>query len=140
MSIVLEILYLRAFGLEFLGRIESIIRLTIIYQLLYIFLVDIAPFTLTIRTILSTKGNALVKLYTQPLEGLDDIFLGTRNETTRIGILNPENKLPTMLACEKIVVKSSAHPTNVEGARGTWRKSYPYRIIVHKKNFLQNYY
>ena len=61
MGIVLEILDLGTLSLQFLGGIESDIRLTISQQLVYIFLIDMSALTLSVRTILAAEGYTLVE-------------------------------------------------------------------------------
>jgi hypothetical protein len=59
--------------------------------------------TLTIRTFVSAKADALVKLDTKPSESLKDIFLCTWYKAIGVCILDTEHQVPTMLACKKIV-------------------------------------
>ena len=133
MGIVLEILDFRTLGLQLLGGVEGIIGLARIQQLLHIFLIYMTPFALAIRPELAAEGHTLVELYAQPFEGFDDIFLGSRHETGRVGILDSENQLSAMLTGKEIIVEGRAYTTDVERPRGARCKPHPDCCIVHKK-------
>src|SRR5574344_262752 len=98
MGIILEVLNLRTLRFKVLWRIKSNISLSSVKQLLDIFLIDITTFTLTIRTMITTKTYALVKLDAEPFERFDDIFFGTRYKTMCIRVFYSENQIATMLA------------------------------------------
>jgi hypothetical protein len=62
MRIILEVLNLGTLSLEFLRSIECDVCLTISKKLLDVSLVDVAALTLTVRTMVATKADALVEL------------------------------------------------------------------------------
>ena len=126
MTIILEVLNFGTLSLQLLRSIESNICLIGIEQLLNIFLIDIATLALAIWTFVATKTYTLVELDTKPLERLDDILLGTRNETVRIGILDTEYQIATMLLSKQIIIQGSAHTTDMQSTRWTGRKTYSY--------------
>jgi hypothetical protein len=61
-SIILEVLNLGTLSLEFLRCIECDISLAVSKKLLDISLIDVAALTLTVRTMIATKADALVEL------------------------------------------------------------------------------
>ena len=79
-SIVLEIRDFLTFGVQLRRSIESNIRLTAVKQHLYIFLINITTFRLTVGTVVTTKADSFVEVYPQPLKRLNDIFFRTRNK------------------------------------------------------------
>ena len=62
MRVVLEVLYLAALLLQFLGRVEGNIGLAVIEQLLHIFLIDVAALTLAVGTLVAAERDSLVEL------------------------------------------------------------------------------
>ena len=109
----MEVLHLIAFLLQFLRRIEGDICLAVGKQLVHILLIDTAPLALTIGTILAAEVHALVKLDAQPVERLNDIFLGTRHETVGVCVLNAEHQIAAMLACKQIIIQGGAYATDM---------------------------
>jgi hypothetical protein len=59
--------------------------------------------------------DTLIKLNAQPIEGLDDVVLGTGDKAGLVGVLNAENHVAAMLTSKEVVVQSRADTTNVEG-------------------------
>ena len=112
-GIVLEVLYLAALGLQLLGSVEGVIGTTGIYQLPDVLLVYLAALTLAVGAVIASEAHALVKLDTQPAEGFDDIFLGSRHKARRVCILDAEHQVAPMLAGEQIVVQCRAHTANM---------------------------
>ena len=125
MAVVLEVLYLRTLGLQFLRGIEGNIGLSRIQQLLDIFLIDFSTLTLTIRPFVASKADTLIKLNAQPLERFDDIFLCPRYETCRIGIFYAEHKVALMLTGKQIIIQGSTHATNVQCPCWTRCETHP---------------
>ncbi len=117
-GIILEIGMLGTGSLKFLGGIEGDVCLVGIEQLLYIFAVDIAALALLVRTIIATLAYTLVDLYAEPCERFIDILLGTRHETSAVGILDTENHVAPMFAGKKIVIKGCAHTSDMKRSRG----------------------
>ncbi len=100
-------------------RVESVIGPTCLDQTIGIFGVCLATLALTIRSVGASDTDAFVDLDSAPLQGFDDVILGPRNETLRIGILDAQNHLAPVTAGEQIVIKRRAHSSHVEGSRGT---------------------
>ena len=126
MTIVLEILDFSTLCIQLLWSIESNICLIGIKQLLNIFLIDIATFALAIWTFITAKTYALIELDAKPLKRLNDILLSTRNKTIRIGILDTENQVATMLFGEQIIIQGGTHTADVQCTRWTRCKTYSY--------------
>ena len=112
-AVILEILDFSTLGFQLLWGIKGNIGLIGIEQLLHIFLIDIATLTLAIGTFVATEGDTLVELNAQPLERLDDIFLGTRHETVRIGVLDTENEVTAMLLGKEVIIQGGTHTTDM---------------------------
>ena len=68
MAVILEILYLLAFSLQFLWRIERDVGLAIVEKLLDVHLVYLTTLTLAIRTFVAAEAHAFVKLDAEPSE------------------------------------------------------------------------
>ncbi len=113
MTIILEVLHLLAFFLQFFRRIKGIIRLPLIQQDLNIFLINLTTLTLPIRSILSTKVHAFIKADTQPSERFKNIFFRPRNKTMSICVFNPKDKIALMLTGKEIIKQSSTHSANM---------------------------
>jgi hypothetical protein len=63
--------------------------------------------------VVAAEADSLIKLDAQPTEGFNDIFLSSRHETGRVGILNSEDEVAAVLTSKEIVVQSSAHAANM---------------------------
>ena len=122
-SIVLEISHFLTLGIQFFRSIESNISLASLHQNIYILLVNVATFRLTIRAMITTEAYTFVKLDTQPLERLNDIFFCSRHETARIRIFNTENQITTMLTGKQIIIQSSAYTTDMQRSSRTRSKT-----------------
>lgn len=131
MAVVLEVLHLSALCLQLLRGVEGDICLPGIQQLLHILLVDVTALTLTIGTFVATEGDTLVKLNTQPLERLDDIFLCTRHETVGVRILDTEHQVTAMLTSKQIIIQCCTYSSNMQSTCRTWGKTHPYSSICH---------
>ena len=125
-AVVLEILDFLTLGLQLFRGIESNVSLVGIEQLLHIFLIDIATLALTVRTLIATKRDTLIKLDTQPLKRLNDILLCTRHETIGVSILNAEYQIAAMLLGKQIIVQGGTHTTDMQSSRRTRCKTHPY--------------
>ena len=135
LGIVLEVLYLCTFLLQFLGSVEGDICATGIEQLLHILLVDVTALALAIRAILAAKRDALIELESQPAERLDDVFLGTWHESARVGILDAEHKFALVLMGKQIVEQCCAHSSDMQCPSGTWCETHP-NFSFHEWFFL----
>ena len=130
-AVVLEVLNLASHQLQFLRSVKSDVCTSCFQQLLNIFLIDIAPLTLTVGTIVAAKGYALVELDAQPAESLNDISLGSRHETGGIGVLDTEHQITAMLACKQIIVQGGTHTADMKRTRRTGCKADPYSSFCH---------
>ena len=131
MCIILEVLNFGTLSLQLLRSIESDVSLAVVQKLLHIFFIDVATLALAVRTMLTTEAHTLIKLDAQPLEGFQDVFLGSRNETMRVSILDTEHEFTTMLAGKQIIIKGSTNTTDMQCTRWTWGKTHSYFSICH---------
>ena len=134
--IILEILYLTALGLQFLGSVECYIRLAGIEQLVHIFLVDVATFALSVRPVVASKGYTLVKLYTEPFERFYDILLGSGHKPGRVCVLDSKHQFAPMLAGKQIVVEGSPDASDMQCPCGAWCESHPYFSFCHNDQII----
>ena len=74
-GVILEVLHLSTLLLQFLGRIEGIVGLALVEELLHILLIDLPALALTVRAVASTEADTLVKVDTQPAERLREYTL-----------------------------------------------------------------
>ena len=107
-SVVLELLT-TLFGSitlcrEFLRGVESDVCASGIQELLDIFLIDLLALALAIGTVVAAEADTLVELNAEPLERLDDIFLGSRHEACGVGVFNSEDEFSAVLTGEEIIV------------------------------------
>jgi hypothetical protein len=112
-GVVLEILDFGTLGFQLLGGVEGNVSLVGIQQLLNIFIIDVAALTLTVGTFVTSKGYTLVELDAQPLERLDDIFLGTGYETIGVGVLDTEHQIAAVLLGKQIIIQGSTYTANM---------------------------
>ena len=112
-GVVLEVLHLVALLLQLFRRVEGIVGLSGVEQLPDVFLVYITALALPVGTTVSTEADTFIEFYSEPFEALQNIFLGPRNKTMGVGILNTENKFASMLTGKQIVIKGCPYTTNV---------------------------
>ena len=112
-GVVLEILDFGTLGFQLLGGVEGDVSLVGIQQLLNIFLIDVAALTLTVGTFVTSEGYTLVELDAQPLERLDDIFLGTGYETIGVGVLDTEHQIAAVLLGKQIIIQGGTYTANM---------------------------
>ncbi len=112
-GIVLEVLHLVALLLQLFRRVEGIVGLSGVEQLPDVFLVYITALALPVGTAVATEADTFIEFYSEPFEALQNIFLGPRNKTMGVGILNTENKFASMLTGKQIVIKGCPYTTNV---------------------------
>ena len=131
MGVILEVLHLIAFLLELIGSVEGIVSLAGIEKLADILLVDFAALALTVGTMVATEAHTLIELYTEPLEALKYILLGTGNKAVGVSILNTENKFAIVLTGKQIVVQCRADTTDMQRTRWARCEPYSYFSFLH---------
>ena len=105
-------------GVKYFGLVEGVVGPAVGQQLLGILSVEGLAVTLSVGTVGAADMDTLVKLYAQPIEGLNDVLLGTWHKARLVGVLNAEDHLAAILAGKKVVVKGGAHAADVEWPRG----------------------
>ena len=101
--------------LQLLGCVEGIVGVARSHQLLGILAVYVPALALPVRSVrvlfgrglhhLSVFVHALVRNDAAPLQGLDDIFLRSRDEAVGVGVFDAYDEVSTSLLCEEVVVK-----------------------------------
>ena len=132
MGIILEVGCLGTFGFQLLGRIKGYIGLVLFQEKVNIFLVDITPLALAVRAMISPEGDTLVELDAQPLEGRDNIFLGSRHETRGVSILYAKHEIAPMLAGEQVIIQGRANSSDMQGTRRAGSETHPHFSFFHK--------
>ena len=102
--IVLEVRDFFALSFQLFRSIESNICFSVIEKHLYIFLVNISTFRLTIRAIVSAKAYTFVESNAQPFKRFKNIFFCTWHKTIRVGIFDTEYQIATMLTSKQVVI------------------------------------
>ena len=124
-AVVLEILHLIPLRLQFLGGVKGHVCLAVGKKLVNVLFVNVAALALAVGAVVAAEGDTLVKLYSQPVESLDDIRLGTGHEAGGVGVLNTEHKVAAVLAGKEVIVKGGTHAANVKGACRAGCKAHP---------------
>ena len=55
-----------------------------------------------------------VDLNTDPVEGFDDVFFGTRHKAILIGIFDAQEHLAAHFPGEQVIIEGGAHPANMQ--------------------------
>lgn len=79
----------------------------------------------------ATEAHTLIELYTEPLEALKYILLGTGNKAVGVSILNTENKFAIVLTGKQIVVQCRADTTDMQRTRWARCEPYSYFSFLH---------
>ena len=113
-------------GLQVLRCVESVIGLVVLYQLVSVLPVQVLAIALAIRAVGATVPGPFIGLHAAPLQGLADVIFGPGNEPCLVRVLDAQQELATVLACEEVVVKGGAHTTHVQWPGGTWGEADSY--------------
>ena len=120
-AVVLEGLFLclvfLALGFQRFGLVEGVVGPAVAYQLVGILAVHGLAVALAVGAVGAADMHAFVKLYAQPVEGLDDVLFGTRHEACLVGVLDAQYHLAAVLAREEVVVEGCAHAPDVQWPR-----------------------
>ena len=132
-AVILESLLLGlvffTFGLEGFGAVEGVVGPSVGKQLVGILAVESLAVALAVRAEGATYMNTLIELYSQPVEGLDDVLFGTGYEAGLVGVFDSENHLTVLLAGEEVVIEGSADAADVEWPRGRRGKTDSYHLL-----------
>ena len=136
--IVLEVLYLSTFRIEFFGRIKGDVGLPVVEKLLNILLIYIATLALAIRPMIAAEAHALVELDAEPLERLDDVFLCSRHEAARVGVFNAEDEVAAMLTGKEVVVERGTNTADMKRSGRAWSETdaHFFQFTIHNSQFI----
>ncbi len=123
-GVILEVGSGRAGGVKLGGGVKGDICLAGVEKHLHVLAIDVATLALLVGAIGSALAHTFVNLYAKPCERLVDIVLGSGHKTLRVGVLDAEYHVTAVTAGEKIVIKGSAHSSDMKGACGRGGKSY----------------
>lgn len=107
-------LVLLAQGVQLLGSIKSVVGPSGLHELFRVFQVDVAPLALAVRRMGAADADTLVDLDAAPLERLEDILLGTRHETLRVGIFDMKNHRTAVPTREQVVIKRRTYAADMQ--------------------------
>ena len=116
---------LLAQGVELLGRIEGVVGPPRIDELEGILEVDFATLALAVGGVGASDAYTLVDFDAAPLERVEDILLGSRNEALRVGVLDAEEHHAAVTAREEVVVECRADTADVQRAGGAGCEAHP---------------
>ncbi|KPZ15600.1 hypothetical protein ALO94_200951 [Pseudomonas syringae pv. spinaceae] len=114
-------LLLGAHLVEFFGGTETREGMAQFDQLLRVFLVDIAPFALTIRTVWTADVRAFAPFDAQPAQCVENLLFGLAGRAQLIGVFNAQNKLAAVLFGKAVVEQRDVGRADVRVAGGRWR-------------------
>src|SRR5574344_250801 len=123
-GIILEILYLVTFSIQFRRSVKRDICLIFIKQLLDIFFVNVPSLALAVRSTFSTERNAFVKLNSQPFERFQNILFSTWYKTVAVCIFYPEYQITAMLTGEQIIIQSGTDTADMKCPCRAWCKTH----------------
>ncbi len=106
-------------------RAEAVIRLALADKLFRIFAVNFLPLALHIRPVIAADIRPLVVFQTDLLQRVVDHVHGALNIAFPVGVLDAENKVPSIRFCNQIFKKSRPQVADVHKARRAWGESCP---------------
>jgi hypothetical protein len=94
-------------GIELFGRVEGIVGMTRIHELLRIFFIHAQgfPFALPVRAKGAGLFRAFIRFQPAPFQAVHDIFLCACHVTALVGIFDPEDECAAMTTGKKIIIK-----------------------------------
>ena len=73
----------------------------------------------------TSDADTFVDLDAAPFERFEDIILGARHETLRIGVLDTEDHRAFVPAGEQVIIQCRADAPDVQGPGGTGCEPHP---------------
>ncbi len=98
------LLGLAAQCVQLVGRVEGVVGPPGLHELQGVLEVDFAPLALAVGCVGAAGADTFVDLDAAPLERFHDVVLGSRHEPLRVGILDAQDHLASVTACEEVVV------------------------------------
>ncbi len=98
------LLGLAAQCVQLVGRVEGVVGPAGVDQPAGVFQIYVAALALAVGGVGTSRADTLVDLDAAPFERFDDILLGSRHEPLRVGILDAQDHLAAVTACEEVVV------------------------------------
>ena len=95
------------------------IRVSLFYEALYMFVVRGESLRLNIRAEVSAFAGALVEFNTCPMQSLDEVFNSSLDFARLVRIFDPKNEFSVVVFCEKVIVECSAEPADMQETCGT---------------------
>ena len=111
-------------GFQFFRCAETVIGLTLIQQLLKIFLINLRALGLVIRFTGTAHFRTFVPVQAQPFHTADDLVYRTFLETGRIRIFNTQNQFAALTSGKQPVEQTGAGAAHMQIARRAGGKTY----------------
>ena len=134
-GVILEIVDLLAFGLQFLRSVERYVCLAGVKELTDILLVDVAALALAIGTAVAAETDTFVKTDAEPAERLYDVFFGSGHKAVGVCIFDAENQFAAVLTGEEVVVEGGTHTADMQCPGGAGRETHPDFSFGHYLNY-----
>jgi hypothetical protein len=122
---------LLAQGLQFLLRVEGIVGRARVHQFLGVLAIEITALGLPVRAVVAPHLRPLVVRKPRPRQRVDDVRFRVFHVALLIGVFNPQQKFPVVLAGNEIVVERRPEASNVEKPRRTGSKADADRAVSH---------
>ena len=110
-------------GIQLFGRIEGIIGVAGVDQLLCIAGIELLAFALAVGSVRPSFAGTLVDFDSAPVERFHDVVLGSRYVAGLVGIFDSQQEIPAVVFGKKIVKKGGAHPSDVKWSGRTRGKT-----------------
>jgi len=95
-------------SVQLLGRVEGVVRLARVEELLRAGLVEVQPFGLPVRTGRSADVDALIPFDAQPPQVVDDFRDGRLVVAGAVGVFDPQQERPAGLAGDELIFVSGS--------------------------------
>ena len=102
--------------------------------------VYVAAFALLVGSVGTTFADAFIDAYSEPSQGLVDIFFGSGHKALRVGILDSENHFTAVLTGEKIVEESSAYTADMKGAGRRRSEAHTHFPIFCRHSYIKSWF
>src|SRR5690625_773520 len=107
-------LYLFSHCFQLFRRIESIISISLRYQLFCILPIQFLPFALPVWPVSSALFYTFIRFQTAPSQAVYKVLLCSFYVSLSICIFNTQNKVALMLAGKEIIVQYGAYSSEVQ--------------------------
>jgi hypothetical protein len=119
-----------AHGLQLGGRVEGVVGVAVVDELLGVLAIPRGALALAVRTGCAARAGAFVVGQAAPVERAHDVVLGLLDEAFAVGVFDAEDELAAAPARQQVIVKRRPQPADVQHASRAGGEAHAHRVGV----------